>query len=466
MMKNLNILQQNRQELLDKLKSLDETAGERSLTRSEQGSWNRVTAEISAIDADIAEVEEEHARQAKLAGSRARSGFEVGGTSDSGPWTNARAESPDGYRQRARQVLDQVENISDAAREALAEAVEGRDHTAAQILVARSNPDYESAFAKIVANPERAFFTMTQAELAAVQGVESARAAMATTTGTAGYLIPLSLDPNVLLSNAGATNPIRQVATVKQVGSSPHRALTSAGVTAAWVAEATAIGDASPTFVGLDIPLHKMAAVITGSYEILQDSARDLATVLPALLADARDRLEADAFTIGSGSGAPTGVVTKLAAASAFVTATTRGSFTSASSADTLALLNAQTPRTRQSKQTAWVANNAIISAIRQQTIGTAGSMLMDLSDDGRLLGHPLFEASGMAAVTTSGTHMAALVDFAKYMIVDHIAGPSLEFVANTVDGDGAFTGQRSWIFHHRVGADLLDTSAGKILLA
>lgn len=307
---------------------------------------------------------------------------------------------------------------------------------------------------------------MTPEELAAVHGVESVRAAMATTTASAGWLIPLSLDPSVVLSNAGGTNPIRQLATVKQVTASPHRAITSAGITGALVAEATAIGDASPSFVNVDVVLAKMASYIVGSYEILADSAADLAGILPGLLGDARDRLEADAFTVGSGSGAPRGVVTALSASSAFVTATTRGSFTSASSGGILSLLNAQTARTRQSDRTAWVMNNSILSQVRQQVIGTAGSLLMDLSDDGRLLGHPLFEASWMASATTSGTNMAVLADFAKYVICDHIQGPSLEFIPNVVDGSGVPTGQCGWVYWHRVGADLLDATAGRILKA
>ena len=110
--------------------------------------------------------------------------------------------------------------------------------------------------------------------------------------------------------------------------------------------------------------------------------------------------------------------------------------------------------------------NNTHISTIRQQTIGTAGSLLMDLTDSGTLIAHPLFEASAMASGTTSGSYLAVLADFSKYLIVDHIAGPSLEFVPNVVDGSGIPTGQRGWIYHHRVGAKTLDTTAGKILKA
>ena len=426
MTRNLEILRHSRQDIVTEMQALDRDAGQGNLTRQQQGQWNRLTRELATFDALIAEAEADEKRQQEIAGSRAKWGsLQVGGPSaDSGDPLDMRRESPEGLRHRAHDVIERTETLSDQGREALTEAVQ-QDHTAAAIVTARANPAYETAFAKILANPERGLFTMTPQELAAVQSVESVRASMATTTGTAGYLIPLSLDPNVILSNAGATNPIRSLATVKQVSASPHRAVTSAGITGAWVAEATAIGDKSPAFVGVDLDLHKMAMWITGSYEILQDAAKDLATILPPLLADARDRLEADAFTIGSGSGAPFGIVTDLAAASAFVTCTTRGSFTSASSGDVLSLLNALTPRARASTKTAWVMNNAHLSTIRQQTVGTAGSLLMDLADDGTLLGHPVFEASAMDAASTSGSYLAVLADFCKYLIADHVGGPA-----------------------------------------
>ncbi len=469
MIRNLSVLQKTRQGIADELQTLDRQAGESNLTSAQQGRWDRLQAELRDVDQLIAETQEDLARQAEIDANRAKWGsLQVSTSGSNGPWDdlNMRRESPEGLRQRAHRVLDRADNYTDTAREALSEVVDGRDPAAAAIVVARSNPAYYNAFAKILANPERAFFQMSPDELAAVHGVESARAAMATTTATAGWLIPLSLDPAVVLTNTGAANPIRSLATVKQVAASPHRAIKSAGITGAWVAEATAIGDASPSFTNVDIDLHKMASYIVGSYEILQDSAADLASVLPGLLADARDRLEADAFTIGSGSGAPFGVVTDLAADSKFVTCTTRGSFTSASSGDVLSLLNALSPRSRQSNKTAWVMNNAHISTIRQQTIGTAGSLLMDLDTDNGLLGYPVFEASAMASATTSGTYLAVLADFSKYLIADHVGGPSLEFVPNVVDGSGVPTGQRGWIYWHRTSGKLLDTGAGYVLKA
>ncbi len=467
---DLPTARKHRDTLIEQMETLHRAAGDNPLTRSTQGQWNRLAAELRDQEALIAEAEEAEERADKVVESRAKWGsLQVSPHGDSNRQDfDIRRESPAALQSRALTVIDRADDLSTQGREALGHAVESREGgVAAGFVLARSNPDYLKAFGKVLANPERGMFTLTPAEMNAVQQVETARAAMSTSTASAGWLLPLSLDPNVMLANDGTANPIRANATVRQVASSPHRAVKSAGVTAEWLAESAVFADASPTFGHTDLELHKMGAFVFGSYEVIADSAADLQDVLPTLLADARDRLEADGFAVGSGSGAPRGIVTALAADSKFVTATTRGSFTSGSSADTLALLNALPPRARQARSTAWLANNTILSEVRQQTVGTAGSLLMDLAAGNDLLGHPVYEASAMTSATTSGSHIAVLADLSKYLIADHVAGPSLEFVQNLMDATtGRPTGQRGWVFWHRTAGDMLDTSQGRILKA
>ena len=133
---------------------------------------------------------------------------------------------------------------------------------------------------------------------------------MSTTTGTAGYLIPLDLDPSVIITNAGSANPFRQVATVVQSPANAHRIITSAGTDAQWLAENTAHSDASPTFGALDITLYKESQWITGSYEIVQDGPgwrRTLPTLPLTPVTDWRPQHS----LLGPGQGAPYGIVTR-----------------------------------------------------------------------------------------------------------------------------------------------------------
>ena len=461
----------------DALEGLHRAAGDNALTASQQRAWDAHTREARALDEAAAELTRQlkSEQDDRVAARRVRWGAHVSPQSTGSrgaAWDGLdRGDSPTGWIHRGHDVLAQSEvRISDAARERIAEAMTGKDAPAvAQFTVARSNPHYESAFTKVLANPERAFFTFTPEESAAFSQVESVRASLGTGTGTGGYLIPLSLDPNVaVIANAGAASPFRKLATVKTTATSPHRSVTSAGVTASWIGENSQIGDASPTFVGKDIPLWKLAALVTGSYEIFADAGDALRENLPMLLADARDVLEATAFVSGNGTSQPTGIITAISATVAStVTATTRGAFTSASTADTLALLNSLSPRIRQSPAVAALANNTTIGTIRQQGIGTSGAMLTDLSAAvPQVLGVPFHEASAVTAATTSGSILAVAGDLSAYMIVDHIQGPSLEFVSNMFDGDGLPTGTRGWVYWARTGADVMSIPRFSFLLA
>jgi hypothetical protein len=51
-----------------------------------------------------------------------------------------------------------------------------------------------------------------------------------------------------------------------------------------------------------------------------------------------------------------------------------------------------------------------------------------------RLIDPRVYEASGITASTTSGSRNLIVGDMGKYCIVDHIAGPALEYVPFVFD--------------------------------
>ncbi|MDQ1248446.1 MAG: hypothetical protein QG597_2818 [Actinomycetota bacterium] len=367
---------------------------------------------------------------------------------------------------RAESALESMSEVVPEGGDRIVEAMRAHPESAA-IVLARSNPAYRSAFEKVLRSPERAWHTFNPAESEAFAAVEAARTSMSTSTGTAGYLIPLDLDPSVIIANAGSANPFRQISTVVQSPANSHRVITSAGSDAQWLAENTAHSDASPTFGALDIALHKQSQWITGSYEIVQDGAL-LAENIATIAADARDRLEASAFAVGSGSGAPYGVVTRVAAVTASrVSPTTSGAFTTASVADIHRVFDALPARARQSQKLAWIANNSTYSLIRQMSPSANGSSFWSELGDAlpqHLLGAPRYESSAMTSTVTTGSNLILAGDFSKFVIVDHMAGPSLEYVANVVDGSGLPVGSRGWLYWSRCGSDVADSSQFRLL--
>jgi hypothetical protein len=73
----------------------------------------------------------------------------------------------------------------------------------------------------------------------------AARAALNLGVASGGYLLPFVLDPTIVLTNNASANPYRRISNVKTTTSNTWNGVTSAGVTAAWLAEGIATADAS-----------------------------------------------------------------------------------------------------------------------------------------------------------------------------------------------------------------------------
>ena len=93
----------------------------------------------------------------------------------------------------------------------------------------------------------------------------SARAALSLTSANGGYLVPFTLDPTIILTNAGSANPFRQISNVKTTATNDWNGVTSAGVNAGWLAEGTEDSDHSPTFGNLKITPQKASAWLYGN---------------------------------------------------------------------------------------------------------------------------------------------------------------------------------------------------------
>lgn len=112
---------------------------------------------------------------------------------------------------------------------------------------------------------------------------------------------------------AGALDPMREVARVERTAQNEKRFVTSLGVTASWDAESAEVSDDTPTLLQPTITSYKGQAFVPVSFELFEDS--DIAQQVGALFADAKAVREASAFTTGSGSGQPRGIITALVAA-------------------------------------------------------------------------------------------------------------------------------------------------------
>lgn len=329
---------------------------------------------------------------------------------------------------------------------------DGERTLAAQWATATGDPAYMRAFAALVADKDRGHLMWTPEESAAYRRAALLRAPLGTGTGAGAELIPLTLDPAIMLTNAGSINPLRNIARVVQTSTNQWQGVTSAGATAEWKAEHVEAADGAPTMDDAPIPVHLGDIDVLYSYEVGMD-AMSFLDELGRVLRDAADVFQADAFTTGTGTGQPRGVITGA-------TQTVSGGGAGVLDLDDPVLVQNALPA-RFSARAQWCGHIATINTIGSFETAN-GSLRYPEVANGQLLRKPLNELSDMAAGPTGSTLLYG--DFqAGFVIVDRI-GSTLEILP----GYGANqrpTAQRHAFLTFRTGSDVVVPQAFRRLV-
>jgi HK97 family phage major capsid protein len=440
-----------------------------NLTTEQADAFEADAARFSDIEADLAKIDE---RATKL--DAIRSGKLETVTGDQrdivAPTVLKRSADRDLYdidgAGRSTSAKDIVEramtavernaerSYTDEQRDATTRLLERSTRSTAKIaeyILQTGSPEYQAEFEAFVQTQGRSFGPLLQ------------RAAMSLTTANGGAMVPYILDPSVMLTNSGVNNPVRQAARVETIaGSNEWRGVTSAGVTAEWLAEGAEAADASPTFAQPAIPTFKGAAYLFGSYEVLADSG--FASQVQMLIGDAKDRLEGTAFTTGNGTSAPQGFITGKVAAGSLVASATTDTFAVADVYNTQAGL---APRFRNSRS-AWMANVSIMNRIRQFDAGGGSSLWAQLAAaaPADLLGQPIYETSDMDGTITAlaDNYVLAYGDWQQaYIIVDRV-GVEVYYDNLVLGANRRPTGQAGFFAFWRTGGEVVVPEAISLL--
>ena len=376
--------------------------------------------------------------------------------------------SPAEMRARALTAVEQVRDVPDSAKAEMTRKLERMDDprgVVPSLILHTSSNVYRSAWAKAMAGRQNMW---TPEESASVDRVENMRTALGLTQS--GYAVPAVVDPSVVLTSDGSTNPFRAVSRVESITANSWKPITSGGITASWDGEAAEVSDDSPTLAQPEITAYKAQAFAMGSVEMASDWA-SIGAELGREFADAKDQLEAAAFATGTGSSQPVGITKALDGTASEIAPATGETF---AIADVYATVKAVPPRFRGAgSRVAIMANLGTINAIRQ--FATADNYHAFLTDLGggkpaQLLGYPLYEASTMRdyddldGSKSEDNFLIVAGDWTKYVIVDRI-GMSVEYVPHLFNTSNNLPdGRRGWYAHWRVGADSIADGAFAML--
>lgn len=330
------------------------------------------------------------------------------------------------------------------------------DGVQARYFLAVGSPIYKRAFGKVLQNAP-----LSREEGDAIQRAQMAERALNLSSSAGGFAVPFELDPTILNISDGVINPIREIARVEQISVDEWRGITSAGITASYAAEATETTDNAPSLAQPTVSTEKAQAFVPFSIEIGQDWT-GMQAQLAAMLAEAKDVLEATKFISGSGTSEPFGLLTGIGAGQD-VNAAAGQTFTLA---NLYSLKSALPPRYRPRAR--FLGDGQIFDRVRQfDTVGSSAAIWVDsLQDDtpGRLLGRPAHEASAMPDAPATGAEFLVYGDFSRYLIADRV-GLSIELIPHLFGSNQRPTGQRGIYAYWRNGAKVIDANAFRSLL-
>ena len=329
---------------------------------------------------------------------------------------------------------------------------------------------YERAFAKMFTGGPHGHLRWTPEEAEAYRRVEALRDEQrALGIGGSGNggdaMVPLTLDPAILLSSSGSTSSLRQIARVETIATDAWHGVSSAGVTAEWRDEFEESSDATPTLTDPVVPVHRGSAFVPYSFEVEQDAVGFIVE-LQKLLLDAALQLSDAAYTTGTGTGEPKGFVTALAAASGTVPLVTPGTPETLVAGDVYAVQNALGPRFQANAS--WAANLAILNTLRQMETSNGALKFPALQDNPpSLLGRPVYEQSNMDGTfnpaVSASNYLLAYGDWRQFLIVDRI-GATIERVDHLLGANRRPNGTRGALLWWRTGSDVLMPQAFRLL--
>lgn len=336
-------------------------------------------------------------------------------------------------------VAANVDNLTRfVEREMADEDEDGRLHQeATRRILLTGSPAYKRAFAKYLKNGNERAWTPEESRAAAL--------AVTGTTTTGGYAVPYIFDPTFIHIGAHTSvNPYRAACRVETIsGGNNWRAVTATAIVAKWDTEAAASVEGGPTIGQPTFTVQRADAFATVSIETLQDRP-DVTEELSSLFGEAKDTLEENSFTLGTGATVyPFGMFRTLAF-TAKATATS----------DVTVLLDliaveGDLPIRHRSKG-AWFMSRSTQRQLelldttgyyfkRPGQLFSMGKAEIGNSPTGntgtQLLGYPVWEVpSAVSTLTTDAAQIAVFGDPKQYVIVDRI-GMNVEVVPTMLNG-------------------------------
>jgi len=352
----------------------------------------------------------------------------------------------------ARSIKDQIDVIERTA--------EMKKELAANAEVRESAPKAtrKGAFEKYLRNGMGSLNANERSIMGELRGTSTQ---IAGTDSLGGFLVPQDFSNELDMATLFTGEVERLAKKLNTAGGAllDYPTINDTATDAGLISEAASVTVQDMTFANAQLSAYNYASQVRVSMQLLQDNAFDLNSFLAEAMGERIARATNAAFTTGTGSSQPQGIVAGSSLGN------TAASATAIAADDILDLIHSIDPSYRNKASFGLMAHDNVIAAIRALGLGSANDFpifipSMEAGQPDKLFGYNIYYNNDMQSSIATGTKTLIAADFSKYVV--RSAG-GVQFVRlNERYMDELEVG---FVSYARKDAKVLDTRAVKHLI-
>lgn len=302
--------------------------------------------------------------------------------------------------------IDTLERASELKKELAANA---------EVREAAPKATRKGAFEKYLRNGMGSLSANERSVMAELRGTSTQ---IAGTDSLGGFLVPQDFSNELDMATLFTGEVERLAKKLNTAGGAllDYPTINDTATDAALTSEAAAVGVQDLTFANAQLSAYNYASQVRVSMQLLQDNAFDLNAFLAEAMGERIARATNAAFTNGTGSSQPQGIITGATLGN------TAASATAIAADDILDLIHSIDPSYRNKPTFGLMANDSVISVIRSLGLGSANDFpifipSMTAGEPDKLFGFNLYYNNDMESSIATGNKTLLAADFSKFVV-------------------------------------------------
>jgi len=273
----------------------------------------------------------------------------------------------------------------------------------------------KGAFEKYLRNGMGALNSEERSMMAELRGTSTQ---IAGTDTLGGFLVPQDFSNELDMATLFTGEVERLAKKLNTAGGAllDYPTINDTATDANLTSEAAAVTVQDMTFANAQLSAYNYASQVRVSMQLLQDNAFDLNAFLAEAMGERIARATNAAFTTGTGSSQPQGIITGASLGK------TAASATAIAADDILDLIHSIDPSYRNKPTFGLMAHDNVIAAIRALGLGSANDFpifipSMEAGQPDKLFGFNIYYNNDMASAITTGQKTLLAADFSKFVV-------------------------------------------------